>query len=138
MHLHNNPPTNSTTKIPAFLPVTLNTAAMKASINMCRISSAKGKYKAFSTNASHLSIVSLFFCTSLGGTLALLLLPAQVYCLGDAHSGHTHAETFHLQSEKQRHKGGSEKTLCWWWVQKKPFILDLKKCPWLQSSKFES
>ena len=45
-------------------------------------------------------------------TLALLLLPAQVYCLGDAHSGHIHAETFHLQSEKQRHKGGSEKTLC--------------------------
>ncbi|XP_045847010.1 olfactory receptor-like protein OLF4 [Meles meles] len=30
------------------------------------ISSAKGKYKAFSTCASHLSIVSLFYCTSLG------------------------------------------------------------------------
>ncbi|XP_026343889.1 olfactory receptor-like protein OLF4 [Ursus arctos] len=31
-----------------------------------RMSSAQGKYKAFSACASHLSVVSLFFCTSLG------------------------------------------------------------------------
>ncbi|XP_062965539.1 olfactory receptor 7A17-like [Cynocephalus volans] len=30
------------------------------------ISTARGKYKAFSTCASHLSVVSLFYCTSLG------------------------------------------------------------------------
>ncbi|XP_027944653.1 olfactory receptor 7A5-like [Eumetopias jubatus] len=35
-----------------------------------RIFLAKGKYKAFSTCASHLSVVSLFFCTSLGVCLS--------------------------------------------------------------------
>ncbi|XP_043323569.1 olfactory receptor 7A17-like [Cervus canadensis] len=34
--------------------------------SICRISSAEGKYKAFSTCASHLSVASLFYCTGLG------------------------------------------------------------------------
>uniref|UniRef100_A0A452US03 Olfactory receptor n=1 Tax=Ursus maritimus TaxID=29073 RepID=A0A452US03_URSMA len=34
--------------------------------SILRISSAQGKYKAFSTCASHLSVVSLFYCTGLG------------------------------------------------------------------------
>ncbi|XP_047705719.1 olfactory receptor 7A5-like [Prionailurus viverrinus] len=34
--------------------------------SICGISSAQGKYKAFSTCASHLSVVSLFCCASLG------------------------------------------------------------------------
>ncbi|XP_048071273.1 olfactory receptor 7A5-like [Ursus arctos] len=34
--------------------------------SICRISSIQGKYKAFSTCASHLSLVSLFYCTILG------------------------------------------------------------------------
>ena len=34
--------------------------------SICEISSAQGKYKAFSTCASHLSVVSLFYCTCLG------------------------------------------------------------------------
>ncbi|KAK7802897.1 hypothetical protein U0070_011071, partial [Myodes glareolus] len=34
--------------------------------SICAISSARGKYKAFSTCASHISVVSLFYCTGLG------------------------------------------------------------------------
>ncbi|XP_054320608.2 olfactory receptor 7A17-like [Pongo pygmaeus] len=34
--------------------------------SICAISSAQGKYKAFSTCASHFSVVSLFYCTGLG------------------------------------------------------------------------
>ncbi|XP_057564313.1 olfactory receptor-like protein OLF4 [Hippopotamus amphibius kiboko] len=34
--------------------------------SICGISSFQGKYKAFSTCASHLSVVSLFYCTGLG------------------------------------------------------------------------
>ncbi|XP_047630353.1 olfactory receptor-like protein OLF4 [Phacochoerus africanus] len=33
---------------------------------ICRISSVQGKFKAFSTCASHLSVVTLFYCTMLG------------------------------------------------------------------------
>ncbi|XDB52679.1 hypothetical protein ABFV05_006295 [Capra hircus] len=45
------------------------------------ISSSQGKYKAFSTCASHLSVVSLFYCTCLG----VYIYPA------NAHSSHSSA-----------------------------------------------
>ncbi|ELV09825.1 olfactory receptor 7A10 [Tupaia chinensis] len=45
------------------------------------ISSAHGKYKAFSTCASHLSVVSLFYCTVLG----------VYFSAGAAHSSHSSA-----------------------------------------------
>ncbi|XP_004615120.3 olfactory receptor 7A17-like [Sorex araneus] len=38
----------------------------KIVLSIRRISSVQGKYKAFSTCASHISVVSLFYCTSLG------------------------------------------------------------------------
>ncbi|XP_007526055.1 olfactory receptor 7A10-like [Erinaceus europaeus] len=38
----------------------------KIASSICGISSTKGKYKTFSTCASHLSVVSLFYCTILG------------------------------------------------------------------------
>ncbi|XP_039099316.1 olfactory receptor-like protein OLF4 [Hyaena hyaena] len=43
---------------------------------ICRISSAQGKYKAFSTCASHLSVVSLFYCTGLGVYLSSAATPS--------------------------------------------------------------
>ncbi|XP_017907181.1 PREDICTED: olfactory receptor-like protein OLF4 [Capra hircus] len=48
---------------------------------ICGISSSQGKYKAFSTCASHLSVVSLFYCTCLG----VYIYPA------NAHSSHSSA-----------------------------------------------
>ncbi|XP_027623056.1 olfactory receptor 7A10-like, partial [Tupaia chinensis] len=67
--------------------------------SICAISSAQGKHKTFSTCASHLSVVSLFYCTVLGVYLSA----------GAAHSSHSSAAAsvmytvvtppLHLQSE---------------------------------------
>lgn len=38
--------------------------------SICGISSAQGEYNAFSTCVSHLSVVSLFYCTMLGLSLS--------------------------------------------------------------------
>ena len=52
----------------------------KIASSICRISSAQGKYKAFSTCASHLSVVS-FYCTGIGVYLSS----------GASHSSHSSA-----------------------------------------------
>ena len=70
------------------------------------MSSPWGKYKAFSTYAPHLSVVSLFYCTALG---VYLSSAASYSYVCDIHSGHTHVKPLHLQSEEQRHKEGSKK-----------------------------
>ncbi|MBZ3888877.1 Olfactory receptor 7A17 [Sciurus carolinensis] len=43
--------------------------------SICAISSAQGRYKAFSTCASHLSVVSLFYCTGLRVYLSSAVTP---------------------------------------------------------------
>ena len=53
----------------------------KIASSIHRISSAQGKYKAFSTCASHLSVVSLFYCTGIGVYLSS----------GASHSSHSSA-----------------------------------------------
>ena len=101
------------------------------------ISSAHGKYKAFSTCASHLSVVSLFYCMSLGVYFNSVATHSSHCCypqltfkcnsLGDIHCGYTHAEPLNLQSKEKRHKGGSEKFI-WKENFKRDIFLRVKKC----------
>ncbi|ELV09822.1 olfactory receptor 7A10 [Tupaia chinensis] len=54
----------------------------KIVLSICAISSVQGKYKAFSTCVSHLLVVFLFYCTSMGVYLSA----------GATHSSHTSAK----------------------------------------------
>ncbi|MBZ3877421.1 Olfactory receptor 7A17 [Sciurus carolinensis] len=67
-----------------------------------KISSTLGRYKAFSTCASRLSVVSLFYCTVLVVYLSSAVSQNMLNCnrLFDVHSGHPHTEPLHLQSEE--------------------------------------
>ena len=107
---------------------------------ICRISSVQGKYKAFSTCASHLSVVSLFFCTSLG---VYLSSPA-------THSSHSSATASvmytvvtpmlnpFIYSLRNNDIQGALKRFFVMASLKRSIILDLKKCPRLQISKSQS
>ena len=70
--------------------------------SVCGISSAQGKYKAFSTCASHLSVVSLFYCSVLG----VYIVSANTHGSQSSavtsvmYTVVTHAEPFHLQSQE--------------------------------------
>ena len=107
---------------------------------ICRISSVQGKYKAFSTCASHLSVVSLFFCTSLG-----------VYLSSAAtHSSHSSATASvmytvvtpmlnpFIYSLRNKDLKGALKRFFVMASLKRLIILDLEKCPKFQISKSQS
>ena len=71
------------------------------------ISSSQGKYKAFSTCASHLSfylpLISLILLHRFRSVPQLCCYPQLTLkrnSLSDVHCGHTYAEPLHLQSEK--------------------------------------
>ena len=96
-----------------------------------RISSAQGKYKAFSTCASHLYVVSLFYCTGIG-----------VYLSSAAsHSSHSSATASlmytvvtpmlnpFIYSLRNNELKRSLKILFGKETIKEPIVLGLKKCP---------
>ncbi|XP_045653413.1 olfactory receptor-like protein OLF4 [Ursus americanus] len=103
------------------------------------ISSAQGKYKAFSTCASHLSVVSLFYCTSLG-----------VY-LSSAATQSSHASAVasvmytvvtpmlnpFIYSLRNRDIKEAVMKFSGMAALKGPILLGLKKCPRLQGPKAE-
>ncbi|NP_001377753.1 olfactory receptor family 7 subfamily A member 115 [Bos taurus] len=107
---------------------------------ICRISSVQGKYKAFSICASHLSVVSLFFCTSLG---VYLSSPA-------THSSHSSATASvmytvvtpmlnpFIYSLRNKDIKGALKRFFMMASLKRSVILDLEKCPRLQISKSQN
>ncbi|XP_001493315.5 olfactory receptor-like protein OLF4 [Equus caballus] len=108
--------------------------------SICGISSAQGKYKAFSTCASHLSVVSLFFCISLG-----------VY-FSSAASQRSHSSAIasvmytlvtpmlnpFIYSLRNKEIKGALKRFFGMASTKGPVILGQKKCPGLQDSKPQS
>ena len=105
-----------------------------------RISSAQGKYKAFSTCASHLSVVSLFYCTVLG----VYLSPAVT------HSSHTSATASvmytvvtpmlnpFIYSLRNKDIKAAMKRFFVMESLKRPIVLGLERCPCLKGSKLQS
>ena len=108
--------------------------------SICGISSHQGKYKAFSTCASHLSVVFLFYCTSLG-----------VY-LSSAASQSSHSSAIasvmytlvtpmlnpFIYSLRNKEIKGALRRFFGMASTKGPVILGQKKCPGLQDSKPQS
>ena len=100
--------------------------------SICGISSAQGQYKAFSTCASHLSVVSLFFCSALGVYLSFTA----------THSSHTSAivsvmytvvtpmlNPFIYSLRNKDIKRALKRFFGMGMFVKGPFALGLKNCP---------
>ena len=100
-------------------------------LSICGISSAQGKSAAFSTCVSHLSVVSLFFCTSLG-----------VYLSSAAtHSSHSSAKASvmyavvtpmlnpFIYSLRNKDIKGALKRLFGMAALQGPVVIGLKNCP---------
>ena len=104
--------------------------------SICRISSAQGKYKAFSTCASHLSVVSLFFSTSLGVYFSSAATQS-------SHSSATASVMYtvitpmlnpFIYSLRNKDIKGALKRLFVMVSLQRKIILSLEKCPSLQGS----
>ena len=105
-----------------------------------RISSTQGKYKAFSTCASHLSVVALFYCT----VLSVYLSPASTH---SSQSNITASVMYtvvtpmlnpFIYSLRNKDIKGALKRFFVMASLKRSVILDLEKCPRLQISKSQS
>ncbi|XP_053073745.1 putative olfactory receptor 7A2 [Acinonyx jubatus] len=101
------------------------------------ISSAQGKCKAFSTCASHLSVVSLFYCTGLGVYLSSAATQG-------SHSSATASVMYtvvtpmlnpFIYSLRNKDIKGALKRFSVMAVRKGPIVLRLKNFPGLQASK---
>ena len=101
-----------------------------------RISSAQGKYKAFSTCASHLSVVSLFYCTGFGVYLSS--------ATGHRSYSSTTASVMYtvvtpmmnpfIYSMRNKDIKRALKKFLWKVSIKGQLVLVLKKCLWVQDS----
>ncbi|XP_053527951.1 olfactory receptor 7A17-like [Artibeus jamaicensis] len=95
------------------------------------MSSIQGKYKAFSTCASHLSVVSLFFCTSVGVYFSSAPIHSSLSSATASvmYSVVTPMLNPFIYSLRNKDIKGALKRFFGMAAMKRPIILGLKKCP---------
>ncbi|XP_057564352.1 olfactory receptor 7A17-like [Hippopotamus amphibius kiboko] len=99
--------------------------------SICRISSAQGKYKAFSTCASHLSVVSLFYFSVLGVYLISAATHSS-YSIATASVMYTVITPMlnpFIYSLRNKDLKGALKRFYGMAVVKWTMVLEVKKCP---------
>ncbi|XP_011381533.1 olfactory receptor 7A10-like [Pteropus vampyrus] len=104
------------------------------------MSSAQGKYKAFSTCASHLSVVSLFYFTVLGVYLSSAAThSSQSSAIASVlYTVVTPMLNPFIYSLRNKDIKGALKSFFVKETTKGAIVLGLKKCPWLRKSKAQS